>query len=305
MSWLLDNLGLKLIALVIGLLLWFHVVSEKVYEYNVHLPVTNVLLNDSLTLSECPPESVMVTVSAIGKQLLRTKWKKRGLIINATQYNGGRYIVNLSKDNTSLVNAPTDIHLDKIIFPSSITLNIDQMVEKEVNVLIDIITEPDNGFAVSRVSEPEPSVVTLTGARSRLRDKNEIFTVTKEFTGLRNNITVKLPLLMPDDYQTYVSPESVTVTIEVVPVKTRIFQKIPVVIYNEPTDRTIRISPEFIDIELTGPPEDIDLLNKNALVASVDFRSLDSNRIAPIKIDCPLNFKVKTSTVKSVKFFIN
>ncbi len=305
MTWLLENFWLKLIALVIGLLLWFHVASEKVYEYNVRLPVTNVLLNDSLTLSDSPPDSVLVTVSAIGKQLLRSKWKERGLIINATQFNSGRYVINLSEDNLSLVNAPADINLDKIISPSSINLNIDQMIEKEVGVTVDLVTQPDNGFAVSKISTPDPSMVTVSGARARLREINEIVTVPRELTGLRSNVTIKLPLLMPEEYHTIVSPESVTVTIEVVPVKTRIFQKIPVVIYNAPTDRTVMISPEYVDIELTGPPEDIDLLNKNALVASVDFRALDSARVAPLKIDCPINFKVKTSTVKSIKFFIN
>jgi len=305
MTWILENFWLKLIALVIGLLLWFHVATDKVYEYDVRLPVTEILLNDSLTLSESPPDSVLVTVTAIGKQLLRTKWKERGLIINATQYDGGRYNMILSKDNISLANAPADVNLDKIISPSSITLNIDQLVNKEVDVVIDLVTQPDNGFAVSKVSRSDPPKVTLSGARTRLREKNNIKTEFKELTGLRGNVTVKLPLVMPEEYQIYVAPESVTVTIEVVPVKTRIFDKIPVVIYNSPNDKTVRISPENIDIELTGPPEDIDLLNKNALVASVDFNALDSNQVAPIKIDCPINFKVKTSSVKSVKFFIN
>ncbi len=305
MTWLLENLWLKIISLAIGLLLWFHVATDKVYEYDIRLPVTVILLSDSLTLSESPPDSILVTVSAVGKQLLRNKWKERGLIINATQYNGGRYLINLSKDNTSLVNVPADINLDKIISPASITLSIDQMVDKKVAVLVDIVTQPDEGFAVSKISPADPPTVTLSGARSRLREKNSIKTVFKELTGLRSNITVKLPLLLPEEYQTFVSPESVSVAIEVVPVKTRIFEKIPVVIYNTPSDRMIRISPENIDIELTGPPEDIDLLNKNTLVASVDFRTLDSNRTAPIKIDCPSNFKVKTSSVKSVKFFIN
>jgi len=55
---------------------------------------------------------------------------------------------------------------------------------------------------------------------------------------------------------------------------------------------------------MTGPPKEINLLNKNALVASIDFSQLNGADSAIISIACPPRFRVKRSSVLSVKVFI-
>ena len=85
MKRLLNNLWLKLLALLVGLLVWFHVVTEKTYTYEVTLPVTDVDLRDDLTLATLPPDSIEIIVSAKGKQLVQNSWRELGLRINARE----------------------------------------------------------------------------------------------------------------------------------------------------------------------------------------------------------------------------
>ncbi len=40
MKSLLENFWLKIVALIMGLLLWFHVATEKIYNYEVRVPIS-------------------------------------------------------------------------------------------------------------------------------------------------------------------------------------------------------------------------------------------------------------------------
>ena len=112
-------------------------------------------------------------------------------------------------------------------------------------------------------------------------------TEQKEVSGLRNNLSLTLEVIKPEAYGLTLSPDSIEVKIEIVPVQTRLFQEVPIVVYNSPSDKTIGLDPASIDIEMTGPPKEINLLNKNALVASVDFDKLNGTDSALISIACP------------------
>jgi len=66
-----DNLWVKLAAVVLAVLLWFHVATEKVYQHQYALPLTQVDIDENLVLTEPYPDSITVLVSASGKVLLR------------------------------------------------------------------------------------------------------------------------------------------------------------------------------------------------------------------------------------------
>ncbi|MEW6412034.1 MAG: CdaR family protein [Candidatus Zixiibacteriota bacterium] len=295
-----EHFWLKITALLLGIFLWFHVATEKIYNYQLMLPVEEIVLDPELSLWQPPPESLMVVVSATGKQLLRQKWRESGLKITATQFKQGRHRIEFTTANTSLITPSTEVSLDEILHPTSFVLMIDQLVEKRVPVVPDIITEPDEGFALGDISGITPPQVTVTGPRSVVNSVNEVSTEAKELQGLRNNLSLTLPLALPKGYGLSLDPDSVTLTVRVVPVKTRVFEGIPIVVYNAPADKRISHQPSSIRIELTGPPTEIDLLNKNALIASADYAKADGGGRAPIKIDCPLKFRVKNASADSV-----
>lgn len=301
MAKIFEHFWLKIIAVVLGLLLWFHVATEKTYNYELNLPITEVVLDSGLTLSEEPPESLQVSISATGKQLMRKKWRDRGLRIMANRLKFGRHELPLTTDNVLISSPTSEVALEDIVFPSHLTLMVDYIDEKKVTVVPDLITEPGEGFAVGKVTRPKPSEVTLYGPRNLLSRISSINTDQKELIGLRNNIDLTLSLVLPDGYGLKAEPDSVRFTVEIVPVKTRVFENIPIVVYNAPSGQVVFSHPRVINVELTGPPADIDLLNRNALIASVDFNNLVDSSLVPIKIECPAKFKVKTATADSAK----
>jgi len=297
---ILDHFWLKIIALALGLLLWFHVATDKVYNYQLSLPVTEVSLDANLALSQPPPESLMVVVSATGKQLLRQKWRDRGLKVIATGLTPGRHQLKLTASNSFLASPSTEVSLDEIVSPSTITLFVDRLSEKIARVLPDIISEPDEGFAVAEISLAAPSEVTVTGPVTVVNRINEVYTQRKELRGLRNNLDLTLALQKPNGYGLELEPDSVSLTVRVVPVKTRVFNDVPIVIYNSPPNQTTTTQPTSVRIELTGPPDEIDLLNVNAIIASADYAKINDSGRTALKIDCPTKFRVKYASVDSV-----
>jgi YbbR domain-containing protein len=299
-----NNFWLKILALALGLLLWFHVETEKVYNYQVTLPVTKVDIREHFTLVSNPPDSVLVVVSAKGKQLLGPTWRRLGVRINISRLQAGSHTVNLNNENTFLVSSNKNISLEDVVSPSTFDVSIDQESHADVEVTPNLVTSTEDGFAVSHRMEIVPDRVTLYGPRSLIRSITSVETERRELSGLRNNVTLTLPLVPPEGYGMRLQPDSVKVTVEVVPVKTRVYDNLPVVVYNVPVDYTARTNPNVVRVELAGPPEDIDLLNRNAITVSTDYKLATPTGMAPVKIDCPANFRVRKSSVDSVRIVI-
>ena len=299
MKWLFEHFWLKVAAFVLGLGVWIHVATEKTYNYEVKLPVTEITLKDSLALAQKPPDSLLVSVSATGKQLLRRQWRQEGLRINAVQYQAGRYTLTLSSSNTSLAH-PSDITLDDVVFPPSIQLDIDLESSAEVPVVADLELSAADGFAISKDMEVTPPEVKLIGPRSALGRVNTIFTEFKNLGGLRNEVVIHLALIPPEGYGFHMEPDSVRVKVPVVPVKTRVYEALPLVVFNAPASSGATTRPGTIRVEINGPPADIDLLNRNAITVSVDYRTRSESGWAKVKVDCPTGFEVKSISADSV-----
>ena len=298
-KWLLKNFWLKVVAFAMALMIWIHVATNKTYNYELKLPVTEVVLKDGLTLAKEPPDSLEVAVSATGKQLLRRKWRDRGLRINANQYQAGRFNMSISALNTGLVQQAPEVSLDEVISPTVVRLEIDHVDSTEVPVEADIDAVADGGFAIGHQLTIEPDKVMLTGPRSNLGDIATVKTRHKVLESLRNSVTVRLPLVAPEGYGFSVYPDSVAVTIPVLPVKTRVFENIPIGIINAPNS-VVRIRPDKVTVELTGPPEEVEALASNAVVATIDFHKFDAAGWTVVKVDYPPGFNLKSVSADSV-----
>jgi hypothetical protein len=298
---LFENIWLKLLAVILGLLVWFHVATDKTYDYELNLPLVQVDLANDLTLAVNPPDSFLVKVSAKGKQLLRKQWQAEGLRINAQGLGVGEHQLSLSSGNTFVAADANNVSLEEIILPAHITLTIDSLGMITVPVTSDIEAEPDEGFAVGFPVKIDPPEITLRGARSKLRRFGTVLTEKTKLTGLRNDISLRLALVTPPSFGVSLDPDSVTLTLEVIPVKTRVFQNVPVVIYNVPPGLHVVANPARVTIELTGPPTAIDILPISAITASADFRQADEYGDTPLNVDYPLNFNLKRTSHTTIK----
>ncbi|MCM2272692.1 MAG: CdaR family protein [candidate division Zixibacteria bacterium] len=301
MRMILNNFWLKLLALLIGLIVWFHVVTEKNYSYEVTLPVVDVDLRDDLTLATMPPDSLYIQVSAKGKQLVQSAWRENGIRINISKMPAGHHSLILSPEIVQLDTPRKNVVVEEVLAPSQWEIEIEPKETVELPITPTIIATAEDGFAVSRRIEATPERATLTGPGSVVRQYSSLLTESKELTGLRSSVTVRARIAVPKLLGMRVEPDSVTLRIDVVPVKTRVYDNLAIAVYNAPPDHTVRTNPPVVRVELTGPPEDIELLNRNALAAAVDYRKMTREGMAAVSVDCPAAFRVKTVSEDSVR----
>ena len=300
MTKILDNIWLKITAVILALLVWLHVATEKVYTHRIMLPVNEVIVMDSLTLASQPPDSILVSVSASGKELLRKKWRERGLRISATNFGIGEHILTLSSNNTDLIRPGGDLSIEEIISPAQLRLTIDELATHRVVVRPNFVTEAAEGYAISGPIDLRPDSVTLSGPQSIVRTIESVDTEQRSLSGIRDEITMTVAVSPPRPGIS-VRPDSVQAHVLAVPVKTRVFEGIPVRIFNVPPDSQITSMPATVRVELTGPPHHIDILEPAAITASVNYRNVDTSGGAPLKIDVPPTFRVKNISENSVR----
>lgn len=68
---LFGNLGWKIGALALSLLLWFHIATEKTYEKTFDAKIEITRLGDSLEVQAVEPSAARISFIGTGKQLLQ------------------------------------------------------------------------------------------------------------------------------------------------------------------------------------------------------------------------------------------
>jgi YbbR domain-containing protein len=295
-----ENLWVKLAALILAFLLWFHVATNKIYQEEVTLPLSQVVISGKLVLSGPPPDSVTVLVAATGKKLLQSDWKRVGLKLILGNSRTGRFKVEINPDNLSL--AKTDkVEMLEVISPREIEVDLDRKVEKRVMVRSQVTVVPAEGFGIRGADSINPVMVTLTGPYALLAGVNEIQTEQVTFERARENVSTRIPLKNPGVYGMEIQPDTVDISIQVVPVKTRNFPDIALRLGNSPIGGKYELFPPKIEVRAAGTAAAIDSLKSNDIMALVDYRKADLNGLAPVQVHVPDGISLVRLSVDSVR----
>src|SRR5262245_34308575 len=90
-GWLFDNLGLKAFALLLAVLLYLHVLTDRTSERVVYFPLHLAALPESLALAKDAPAEVGVRLRGTGKQLLRLQYLKPEVVVNLASVTAGTF----------------------------------------------------------------------------------------------------------------------------------------------------------------------------------------------------------------------
>ena len=300
---LLEDLPQKISAIILALLLWVHVATDKTYELTAAIPVTSVIIPEGLSLVEAPPDSIFVIVSSTAKRFWRSGWRKAGLVLRADGARRGRREYDVDLGNLSLVSAD-GITLSGVATPRSVRLNLDIREERVVPVVSRMIIETAPGFAVSVIDSFFPKRVTATGPKSSIQRLNAAFTESRELNNVSSAYDLKVGLEAVGLYGVVFEPSEITYRILVQAVKERLFSGVPVVIFNAPHD-SISVSPLSVDLALIGPLEMIDTIQVSDITVSADYRTSDSAGMIRVKVSLPPRLSIKKISDTLVYFSVD
>lgn len=179
----LNNIGLKIISVLLAFLLWVQVASREPVQRTVMLPVELVnmplqmeILNDYVKTIEVDIRSEFGT-SAFDRQEL-------AVVIDLSDSVPGTEVILLSDQNFRDKPASADILR---FTPAKITLELENSLSKIVQVSPSLLGDPAVGYEVSEIVI-DPSQITITGPESIVHPISTVQTGPIQIGGLFSSL---------------------------------------------------------------------------------------------------------------------
>ena len=177
------NLGLKVVALGLGIMLWFTVSSDHFVERSVRVPLVFRNVPVSLEIAPDAPDSVEVHLRGRVSQLTGDQGDVI-VYIDLSDAHAGSRLFHLRTDQ---VTTPFGVEATQV-FPSTVMLTLETTGTKRVNVEATVEGKPAEGFEIGKITV-EPSTVDVLGPESELKALRSAITETVMVDGAKETVT--------------------------------------------------------------------------------------------------------------------
>lgn len=244
-----DNLGLKLLALILALTVYLLVNTDEQREINARVRVAFLLPADKVLVSERVDE-VRVTVRGPWRRIKRFDEREIDRIdLDLTHVTGGEIAID-----PEMIDLPRGLEITSIE-PRVIRVAFEDAAQKQVPVIPTFAGRPLYGYQVveSRTTT-DPPTVTVRGAAGIVSALDGVRAQQIRVDGRSDAFVARVPVAPPQGVQ--VSPEEVEVTVEIdEELVTRRLASVPVTLRGatagfDPDRWTV--TPATVDVVLTG-----------------------------------------------------
>ena len=174
----LENLGLKLLSVVLAVFLWAVVLGEQKVDVTLTVPLEIKDLPRDLILVNEPPDSLEVRLR--GPKTLVTTLASREVVLEGLPKNfvEGENVITIRSE---AVRVPRGIEVVEVT-PHRVRVVLDAMAVRELEVSPRIEGAPAKGFILKRVTST-PARIRMAGPKNELRRLTRVYTVPISLDG--------------------------------------------------------------------------------------------------------------------------
>jgi YbbR domain-containing protein len=195
---LFDNLGLKFTALLLALLVYLNVYTDRPTTMLMSFPIEYSELDDSLSLSGPVPSVVQAELKGTGKQLIFMRVKEPRVKLSLTGARRGRLDRALAPSDLPLP-ADGSITVENLVGPRVVTLDIDRKAHRDIRVAARVTGEPAPGYHWMGVAVVDPPRVRVTGPEQVLLGLDSLVLSPVHLDGKRDTVSALVaPERLPD-----------------------------------------------------------------------------------------------------------
>jgi len=218
-GWLLDNLGIKLVALLLALLVYLNVYTDRPATLIVSFPLQIAELSDTLSLSGPVPSAVQAELRGTGKQLIRMRLTEPPVRLSLAGVGTGRYERALTSADLPL---PTDVEIqvERLVSPRTVELRVDRKRTRLLPVAARVEGLPAGGVVWTGQLEADPAFVEVTGPEREIMALDSVRLDAVRIGGKRDTLRVGVGADALPDW-CVMEPEQVTVSVPLEPEATR------------------------------------------------------------------------------------
>lgn len=206
---LFDNLGLKFTALLLAVLVYLNVYTDRPMTMLLSFPLEYVELADSLVVSGPAPAMVQARLQGTGKQLIFMKVKEPRMSLSLAGASRGRFERSLAASDLPL---PSDgsIAVEDLVGPRVVSLEIDRRAYRDLPVVAQVTGVPAPDYLWSGLALAEPNRVRVTGPEQVVLGLDTLKLAPLSIEGRRDTLTAMVaPVGLPEGCTT--EPAEVTV----------------------------------------------------------------------------------------------
>ena len=220
-SLLFDNLGLKFAALLLAVLVYLNVYTDRPAKMLITFPIQLTDLPDSLSLSGPVPAAVQAELRGTAKHLIRLRVTEPPVRISLAGVGLGRYERALGMEDLPLPEG-VQLQLDRLVSPRTVELQVDRRATRVVPVVAAAEGAPAPAAIWDGSIELRPARVTVTGPSSAIATLDTVRLLPIALGGRRDTLALEVG---PQDLPDWVTmePERVSVRIPLEPGLTRRF----------------------------------------------------------------------------------
>ena len=251
------NIGLKLLALILAVLLWFMAVGRERAEVGLTVP---------LEMTNFPPDMVIANQVPDGISL-----RIRGSVTITRQVADRRLRFSLDLSGAvkgsnkftllpSMLDLPRGIEVMRLA-PNTVTVELEKLVTKSLSLLPVIKGEPVSGYIIEDISL-EPRVVEVRGPESVLDGMEILWTEAIDVTQLNKPVTVATQPALSDPTIHLVTPVEIKAGIKISEkIVTKSFDDVPILPMQPAGDlKNFRLTPSRVDLVVRGPINQVEKL---------------------------------------------
>ncbi|HSB08873.1 MAG TPA: CdaR family protein [Blastocatellia bacterium] len=292
-DYVLENTGLKVIALLITAVLWLSVASRPVSQIALNgVPIVFHNVPPNLQPSKFPP--LVARVYLAGPRDVVESLRGGQFIVTAdmTAVEPGVRVIPLNVDPKSL---PANIKV-RDVEPTSITVTVERIIEREVPIIPRWEGKPAAGFEVIdwRIL---PSTVSISGAESQVRDITDVSTESVRLNDRTEPFTEQVAIDIGSPNLT-LSENIRKVTLEVNIGEFRKERVVEVPVLLRGASSRIRTTPKFVGVTVYGPRSAVDAIGSGDVSAVVEYQPGIREVSPTVKISPAFEDRVVVRSVK-------
>jgi YbbR domain-containing protein len=184
-----ENLGLKIAAISLAIILWVFVTSRGQSEKSIDVPLEFTNIPSGLEIVNSTVKEISLNIKGQERLIRNTKPLDIRALVDMSKAKKGESTYYITRED---IKVPSTITVTNIS-PSSVKVITDETVKKSVKVRPVIIGEPERGYYVKSV-EVTPQTVVIEGVRPEVRRFNYIKTEPLDISGLKETFTQEAKL---------------------------------------------------------------------------------------------------------------
>ena len=284
--WPFRNLGLKLLSLGIGTLLWISVSGEEVVERGLRAPLELQQFPQGLEIQGEAPSTVDVRVRGTAGALSSMGPGDIVAVLDLHSVRAGNRLFAMTPDQ---VRSPFGVEVVQVT-PSTIALALENSLTRSVPVAPSLEGSPEAGYVVFGKPIVRPDHVDIIGPETAVKRATEAVTETISDEGLHDTFRQEVSVGLLDPSLRLKTQHTVSVTVTIVPgPMERAVRARPIRLRNLGPGLAAQAVPTAADVALRGAREIVNNIDLESVHAYVDLGGLGEGEYTLVVHTDPLD----------------